>query len=321
MTKSKDSFNYFPYYLIACVIGIFGIFAPFIFTRSWGGISFGTPEGVIGDTIGGITAPFFNLLGSILVYVALRAQIDANKQINDQFIKQEKDNTRRDFENTFFQMLQIHHQIVDTMDLELGELMQEVIKDLRTQGYIGDWDSSKVPKDLTVTSRDVFKRTYNFFNELLNRAFVMKKLRQEAYEAALKKTNTNATVTPPQITLKNDNEILEMVYIAIYKKLDSDLGHYFRNLYRIIKIIEEQDFKEEEKWKVAKLKYDYASIVRAQLSDYEVYLLFYNGLIFGKEKFKPLMEKYTLLKILAHRKEDLLLKFKGEYEPSAFLKI
>lgn len=60
-------------------------FAPYVFTRSFGCYQFNESTGAIGDTIGGITAPICSLIGSILVYLALKAQIDANKLINIQF--------------------------------------------------------------------------------------------------------------------------------------------------------------------------------------------------------------------------------------------
>jgi hypothetical protein len=47
--------------------------------------------GQIGDTIGGITAPIVNILGAVLVFYALRAQIEANKLIQDQFYEQKKE--------------------------------------------------------------------------------------------------------------------------------------------------------------------------------------------------------------------------------------
>lgn len=59
------------------------IFAPYIFTRELGLISF-KDTGTIGDTIGGITAPITSLIGSTLVYFALKAQIDANRLIQNQ---------------------------------------------------------------------------------------------------------------------------------------------------------------------------------------------------------------------------------------------
>lgn len=75
------------------VILLFGIlliiFSPFLFTRSVGIIDF-TNTGQIGDTIGGITAPIASLLGSILVFFALKAQIEANRLIQRQIEDQQR---------------------------------------------------------------------------------------------------------------------------------------------------------------------------------------------------------------------------------------
>ena len=67
------------------------------------------------------------------------------------------------------------------------------------------------------------------------------------------------------------------------------LDHYFRHLYRILKFIDEAD----EKFVDLDKKYEYACIVRATLSQYELIMLFYNG--FSHPKFKALMEKYAIL--------------------------
>lgn len=48
-------------------------------------LGFPTPDfrgmGEIGDTIGGITAPFIGIIAAILVYISFRAQIKANKEL------------------------------------------------------------------------------------------------------------------------------------------------------------------------------------------------------------------------------------------------
>lgn len=51
-----------------------------------------TTTGQIGDTIGGVTAPFLSFFGAILVYLALKSQIDANREIQIQFKQQQIDN-------------------------------------------------------------------------------------------------------------------------------------------------------------------------------------------------------------------------------------
>lgn len=67
------------------------------------------------------------------------------------------------------------------------------------------------------------------------------------------------------------------------------LDHYFRYLYRILLYIDQSELINEEQ------KYEYAAILRAQLSEYELLILFFNGLTnHGKQKAKPLFEKYSL---------------------------
>ena len=80
------------------------VLSPFFFTRSLGWLDF-TQSGQIGDTIGGITAPVVNLIGAILVYYALNAQIEANRIIQEQIDDQKKDNDetkRLKYINTLF---------------------------------------------------------------------------------------------------------------------------------------------------------------------------------------------------------------------------
>lgn len=69
--------------------GLILFIIPYVFTRKWGVL----PIENVGDTIGGITAPFLGFFGSILVYLALKSQVDANEQVRLQFEKQEQSST------------------------------------------------------------------------------------------------------------------------------------------------------------------------------------------------------------------------------------
>lgn len=78
-------------WIIFIGFGILLFFIPYLFTRQWGIF----PIDDVGGTIGGVTSPFLGFFGSILVYLALKAQVDANKHVQKQFKKEKKDNKYR----------------------------------------------------------------------------------------------------------------------------------------------------------------------------------------------------------------------------------
>jgi uncharacterized membrane protein len=85
-------------------------------------------------------------------------------------------------------------------------------------------------------------------------------------------------------------------YVALMKDLDADwgyeLGVYFRLLNHLFTYIDMAALSLEERTRLA-------NFARAQLSSYELSILFYNGLWGeGRETFKPLAEKYGLFKHL-----------------------
>lgn len=88
------------------------LLAPFIFTLPLGFVDF-TNTGPIGDTIGGITAPFINILGAILVFLALKAQIEANIAIQEQIDQQEID---KKIDNESRQLNQYYSNLKDSID-------------------------------------------------------------------------------------------------------------------------------------------------------------------------------------------------------------
>ena len=81
-------------------------------------------------------------------------------------------------------------------------------------------------------------------------------------------------------------------------KLPTYFDHYFRNMYRIVKYVDETDVFDTDKISIDTFqkKKEYITILRSTLSRYELVWLFYNTLSeYGRAKFKPLVEKYALL--------------------------
>ena len=105
---------------------------------------------------------------------------------------------------------------------------------------------------------------------------------EEAFYAGMEKSPDEAR----QLRLKWINKKYEEFFV-IYPLL----GRYFRNLYNVVKFVDQSEFPKE-----FGAKKFYTNLIRAQLSSNELGLLFYNCLSDRGAEFKKLVEKYALLK-------------------------
>lgn len=267
----------------------------------WNDWSFSTHEKInadkvaqFGDFVGGLIGSIWALAGVILFYVALNeqrkdfatnravlnAQTEALKQQIREFElqREELSETRlvfkiqsetlkkQQFESTFFSLLNLHHGIVNSIDLRSKENKYNSFesKNRLTKGFTVNDKIIEI-----TTGRDCFvKFCKGFRNEY-------RKLRGD-------------------IPKLNELDIAKQAYNNYYKLHQSDLGHYFRNLYHVFKFIKNSEEQNKKR---------YTSLVRAQLSNDELFLLFYNGISdYGNKKFLPLIEEFHILKNL-NRKE------------------
>lgn len=98
-------------------------------------------------------------------------------------------------------------------------------------------------------------------------------------------------------------------YRITFDRYVNDLGHYFRIVYNIVNFVDGSSLEN---------KYFYVKVLRSLLSNAEIALIGLNcehGE--GREKFKPLVEKYAILKNLSH---DLIQKYELDksFSSSAF---
>ncbi|MBI1628867.1 MULTISPECIES: putative phage abortive infection protein [Bacillus] len=81
-----------------------------------------------------------------------------------------------------------------------------------------------------------------------------------------------------------------LAYEDLYKEKEEEIGHYYRNLYRIVSFIQDEEFSSDKDANEEEQK-KYRGILRAQLSSMELLMLFYNVVYSKKgEKFKELLE-------------------------------
>lgn len=251
-------------------------------------------RGTFGDMFGSVNALFSGLaLAGIILTILLqrkelKLQREELKETREEFKTQNETLKIQRFENTFFNLLNQHHQIVDAIDFRYYK-KKEKESGFRISERTNMMREPAEEKEVVIlTGRDVFRYRYNqLFKEISN---------------------------SPQNYAK--------IYIEHYKDAQTDFGHYFRNLYRMIKHVDQTDFfydnTKVSKNEIFGVKYKYTSIIRAQISDYELMWLFYNCLSSnGIEKFKPYVEKYSFFKNLP---QDLLgnSEHKNLYQEKAF---
>ena len=228
-------------------------------------------EGVFGDSFGAINALISALAfaGMIVTFWLQRKELDMQRQElkaqREEFTQQNKTLKLQRFENTFFHMMELQQQIVNDLNIRLSD------KEKVTQHSIEGYTDVETIVDNSVKGRQVVQYIYRHLEHGFWRG-VFDEIIESGQEGYVN---------------------------APYRDL---LDHYFRHLYTILRYVDETDAFDlnddgkpdaENEWRQ---KYHYTTILRSTLSRHEMLMLYYNGLsIFGREKLKPLIEKYALL--------------------------
>lgn len=229
---------------------------------------------LFGDSFGAVNALISALAfaGVFVTFWLQRKELDLQRQElkaqREEFTQQNKTLKLQRFENTFFHMMELQQQIVNDLFIKVSD-KEDVWED---SSFSGGRDRKEVIVDNSVRGRQVVDYIYNHYENGHFRRGVYVNL----YEKGLEGYENS-----PYLSL---------------------LDHYFRHLYTILRYVDETDaFDVNDEGDVDeeytyRQKYHYTTIVRATLSRYELLMLYYNGLSkFGKEKLKPLIERYCLL--------------------------
>lgn len=174
---------------------------------------------------------------------------ETRKEIRGQREQLEKQSEILDlqqFESTFFNLVTLHNQIVESMTFS------EDVGD----GSVG----------VTVSGRQTL-------------VYIREELLEPKFQ--LEQANPNG---------REPYEIALLTYQYVEEQGAADiLGHYFRNLYHIVKFVDEEAPTDPKR---------YVNFLRAQLSGTELVLLFFNCLEPDFETFRDLVVRYALFEHL-----------------------
>lgn len=243
-------------------------------------------RGAFGDKFGAINALFSALafLGLIITLLLQRTELELQRDELKQ-TREELENQCKEFE---LQNTTLKRQQFENVLYNMLQLQQQIVNDLEYDSQIGGYSDTTARNEWPVKVKG---------RELFRFSFEQLKHYYRDYEYKRK-------------TVEGMKGILEERGLAEYSYYNtpSYFDHYFRHLYRILKLIDtnaELTFEE---------KYRYVGNVRGILSRYELVWIYYNVLANPSfVGFKRMIEEYSLLKNL----NETFLAFSLENKPLA----
>lgn len=230
--------------------------------------------GQFGDFFGGMLNPVL----TFLTFFGLIATIVIQKQeLKSARVEYERTATAlstQAIETTFFNIMDLHHNIAQNLSLDIVEI-----------------EGSSRLHNLHMASRNAtlgIPERETKFNGRLAFDAILSYLTKGAHEP--------------------DSAIIR--YRTIQEDYNHVFGHYFRNLYQALKVIDGYS----EHYLTDESKRKYTSILRAQLSTTELALLLVNCVdgVCDQGQFRNLLVKYAMLEHLPHELHDIGVLVAGE---------
>jgi hypothetical protein len=222
---------------------------------------------LLGDFMAGSVGAIWSLAGLFFIYVAFLGQKQQllNQQLEIMYSQLEVRYTRLELVGQKEEMIEqnktLRQQRFENTFFQMLSLFNSIVNSLDIR--------NRKTRSVTTSGRDCFEVFY-------------RKLTIHLSHILKEKDPTNENLDTASVS-----EAIS-AYDELYSNDKSDMSHYFRTIYHIIKFVDRSNVDSKKQ---------YIAIARAQLSSYEQILIFYNCLHNnGVEKFKPLIEKYALFK-------------------------
>jgi len=223
----------------------------------------------IGDSIGGILNPIIGLLASVLTFLAFYMQKIANDEIKEQFKIQQ-------FENQFYEMLRLHKENVNEIEIKTenniikGRLVfYEMKKELEILiTFTKEFHQKPLDSELFIDAYEKYFWGFNNEIKISNKPVIKADFDENSFNSELIRLKNNEKTK----TSFNAEILKTNLKISFLEGHHSYLGHYYRHLFHTVKFIVSKKFLTRQS------KLNYLRTIRAQLSNYEQVMLFYNWL-------------------------------------------
>ena len=223
MSLSKKTYKFIKKYIepIAALCIVVGFFSPFAFRYLEGGTTAKYEVlATAGDWLAGTSAPFFSVAVSLLMYGAykiqkkeLRLTRKEMKQTRKEFKTQNETLKRQEFESTFFHLLELHHQIVNSIFFQSDD-------------------------DNSYHGRHYFSWAF----QKMNHSYKEKRGLYEMYPSM-------NNLSPKQIDVKCVQESLN----DNFQEIEVNIGNKNKNIFQTLRLLDKSILCAEEKKDFAKL--------------------------------------------------------------------
>lgn len=275
---------------------------PYLFTqKSWVDFDL-APYGPLGDAINGIIGPFVAIVAAILTFIAFWVQYIANKQQRDD-LKLER------FETKYYELIRLHKANVDEVSisnrLEGRKAFAALYDELRFTYHVVEtvfedyllgsekdrkvdagFDFSDLKTKSTIAFLVFFYGTGEKSDKLLVHTLrgsctpdflgklsgLVTELKQKFRQSSRDPVSEKQQVTLTRSRHKSEPYEYRSKYTP-FEGHSARLGHYYRHLYQTVKYVNEAPILKDDD-----VKYQYVKTLRAQLSNYEQILLYFNAL-------------------------------------------
>lgn len=217
--------------------------------------------GSIGEYIGGVVGSFWALAGVILFYEALRFQRD-ELELQRAELKYQRSEIMEQTRQYIIQNQVLLTRKLETTFFQLLSLHNEIVSSISISS--AEFRKYSHNGDKTAKGRYCFHFYYERFGKIVRDNFDLTGVAASDKEGL--------------------EDVLKESYRHLFQKFQEDLGHYFRNLFNLLTFV--------HKSKLHNKKF-YINLIRSQLSNYELLLLFYHSLSDYGVRLKPLLEKYS----------------------------
>lgn len=223
-------------------------------------------RGLFGDQFGAINALFSGLAFAGIIF-SIFLQNQELKQTKQSLVEQSRASNRQRFDSTFFKLLELHGEITRNLQGNKGR------------------EAFQILNERVVCADDDFGAFCGY--RKLDRNQIMDIKNGKAISAEVKlllkeddisniESRLEHGISSCEIFLDSTLDMHETkirsAYIKVAAEYIDDFSHYFRNLYHLLRFINDTDLIEDEE------KSSYAKTVRSQLSEQELVALLYNSI-------------------------------------------